>query len=57
MFIIILFGIKQLKNFWKKTFKKYSQLSCFLGHPVYKLYMLYKRRINVKKSGGKVFLW
>ena len=34
MFIIILFGIKQLKKLWKKTFKNIYQLSCFVGHPV-----------------------
>ena len=36
MFITILFGIKQLKKLWKKTFYNIHQLSCFVGHPVYK---------------------
>ena len=35
MFIIILFGIKQINKIWKKTFLTIYQLSCFLGHPVY----------------------
>ena len=30
MFIIVLFGIKQLNKIWKKI----HQLSCFVGHPV-----------------------
>ena len=34
MIIIILFGIKQLKKLWKKTFENIHQLSCFVGHPV-----------------------
>ena len=34
MFIIILFGILQLKKLWKKTFLNIHQLSCFVGHPV-----------------------
>ena len=34
MFLIMLFGIKELNKLWKKTFKIVPQLSCFLGHPV-----------------------
>ena len=34
MFIIILFGIKQLEKLWKKTFKNIYQMSFFVGHPV-----------------------
>ena len=40
MFFIILFGIKELKKLWKKTFKTIHKLSCFLGHPVPKEILL-----------------
>ena len=40
---IILFDIKELYKIWKKAFKTIPQLSCFVGHPVYKfVYMLAK---------------
>ena len=38
MFIIILLGIKQLNKLWKKTFLNIHHLSCFVGHPVCKLF-------------------
>ena len=37
MFIIILFGIKQLKKNMEEDILKIYQLSCFVGHPVYQV--------------------
>ena len=38
-FDIILLGFKQLYKLWKKTFKTFHQLSCFVGHSEFKMFL------------------